>query len=1518
MAIGIKPSQKTKINLEEFSLSSAKGLRNQIKKQIPEPSELIGPITEASGPSSDPLVITERGHIAVLDNKSTHAKQWQYLSTRARLSGTGVTLLHTKFVVAAASLLAMCMILTTIPGGAFVAAPDASGADAQEPVAAAEPQDGALSAPVQPEVDVGNTSYHSYGEMVAELKKNAVDHPSTMMLTSIGKTTQGRDIWAVKVSDNPQVEESGEPEIYFNFAHHSREWVTIEFALLIINYLTDNYGSNPTVTGIVNSRQVWLIPCVNADGRVLDGYVAGDDPLKHGPSYQGTYDYGWRKNVRDNNADSQFVPTQDGVDLNRNYGYAWGGAGASASPTYDTYGGPYAFSEPETRAVRDFVRQHSFKLAISYHTAASMILYPEGWNWIGNKDTTILRSLANGLADRITNTVGDPQARYTPQQSSQLYTTTGSDDDWLYGEMGIFAFCIEMAPSQSYTPVAPYDDNFHPNPTQMTAICNDNLPAAVWFCQIADNPYQIIDSVKVQPTATEMRVRAGTVGTLPINILNDGRRATDTYTLTPTLSTGWAVSMSPSPVSVARNATVSTTLRVTVPAGATPGTYRIWMNATSGANVTCKNMSYVNLVVTYGKDVSCYLQSPFVEQGTYPMGIYGIKASVKNVGNTSIGGFPTYCNITRMGTTSNRVLFSDNMESGTTKWVTRDYDGTVTTNYWHQVTTSSHSATRSWYCGPTTPGTYSNNAVQIIEMANPVSLRTATGANLTLWTSYSLAVTVPYYYDFITVDGSRNNGASWEYITRYTNAATIWTNRTVNLGNFTGVSEFKLRLRFSSDGSGASTGFYFDDVFITAQVPSEAKVYGDVVQITPSLAVNGTAVVSGWSYNFNAGGRYRVTTWTANSTDNNQANNATSVVITIDGTKTFPVFAGVDRVTNTATGTSLNASWNPVTTGNAVTYRLMCFDHSPTQAEIAIATNVSGPMNAYVYDGAAQSWIHGGLGDGTTYYYVCRAHDSYGNWDWNTVVKSALAESLLFFQTQSPLGGYKGLNTLPFEGGIQSSVSASMSAVGQYKVADSWITDAYMAAQDASGEWKFRVNAMSDYKSAGGFLYAKVYRYNGGSPVLMFQTGNDDENVASYAGAYHEYFWTYAAGSSALPAGDRFYVEIWMDCSSATPGASSVKYTLTGSTQLGGPHHAWFGDNDDLTEFELTTPNSVVEFTNTYYPNAGVSDNTYAGPCTAPGTGDEIFVKYSMAVSENPSTVTQIRLTHEARHSAGAAICTLFTFNQTSQAWDQVGTTMTFTTLNTDYNMTRDIMAGCSNYISGGILLWGVYESVSNLQVSVDLAQAIVTYSLPAVKLTFGYDNGLAPSSVHPSLTSSTTATFDIPVVAGWNLISEPIAGPTAMPSALIDTVNGGAGLVQWTRAMWYNPATPLDPWKQYNTAWAPPLNDLTNVDRTMGVWLYVTTVGDGAITVGGAGYSVPISTAINLRTGWNLIGFPSDDVGFTVAMLKLACPSVTIVERYNGAQTYLTSVMGDAETLVAGRGYWVYSSSDTVWNKPY
>ncbi|MBI5000863.1 MAG: S8 family serine peptidase [Euryarchaeota archaeon] len=178
---------------------------------------------------------------------------------------------------------------------------------------------------------------------------------------------------------------------------------------------------------------------------------------------------------------------------------------------------------------------------------------------------------------------------------------------------------------------------------------------------------------------------------------------------------------------------------------------------------------------------------------------------------------------------------------------------------------------------------------------------------------------------------------------------------------------------------------------------------------------------------------------------------------------------------------------------------------------------------------------------------------------------------------------------------------------------------------------------------------------------------------------------------------------------------------------------------------------------------------------------------------------------------------------------------------------------------------------------------------------------------------------INITVVAGWNLVSVPYVGPTPLPGALQDMANGGAGLVVWDRVQAYSPFTPTNLWQQYNTGWGAALNDLSTVNNSVGVWINVVTVGDGLICLGGSAYSNATSTPIPLAIGWNLIGFPSDDPAYTVATFKADCGGlVTIVEGFNGAATYKTAAMLDADLMTMGKAYWVYASSPTTWTKPW
>lgn len=92
------------------------------------------------------------------------------------------------------------------------------------------------------------------------------------------------DIWALKVSDNVELDED-EPAIYYMGAHHAREPLSTEVAFYVLDHIIENYGVDPVITENVNSKEIWFIPIVNPDGQkiVLD-----------------QTDTNWRKNIRDN------------------------------------------------------------------------------------------------------------------------------------------------------------------------------------------------------------------------------------------------------------------------------------------------------------------------------------------------------------------------------------------------------------------------------------------------------------------------------------------------------------------------------------------------------------------------------------------------------------------------------------------------------------------------------------------------------------------------------------------------------------------------------------------------------------------------------------------------------------------------------------------------------------------------------------------------------------------------------------------------------------------------------------------------------------------------------------------------------------------------------------------------------------------------------------------------------------------------------------------------------------------
>ncbi|SFT73857.1 PKD domain-containing protein [Actinopolyspora lacussalsi subsp. righensis] len=312
-----------------------------------------------------------------------------------------------------------------------------------------------------------DSGYHDYGEIVAELDRIASEHPDLSDRFTVGQTYEGRDIPGIKISDNAEADEN-EPEVLFTANQHAREHLTPEMALYIADMLTESYGSDSRVTELVDSREVWILPMVNPDGVEYD--------------IDGSRYRSWRKNRQPNEG-------AVGTDLNRNWAYQWGCCGGSSgNPSSNTYRGPSPESAPEVSAVADFVRgrvvdgEQQIEAHIDFHTYSELVLWPMGYTY---DDTG---SDMSRDAHETFVTIGEEMAAtndYTPQQSSDLYITDGSVNDWMWAEQGIFSFTFEMYPESS-------SPGFYPPDEVIDRETERNREAVLSLLDYSDCPYSAI------------------------------------------------------------------------------------------------------------------------------------------------------------------------------------------------------------------------------------------------------------------------------------------------------------------------------------------------------------------------------------------------------------------------------------------------------------------------------------------------------------------------------------------------------------------------------------------------------------------------------------------------------------------------------------------------------------------------------------------------------------------------------------------------------------------------------------------------------------------------------------------------------------------------------------------------------------------------------------------------------------------------------------------------------------------
>ena len=281
---------------------------------------------------------------------------------------------------------------------------------------------------------------------------------------SIGTSVEGRTIWAVKISDNPNINES-EPSVGFDALVHAREPQSMATLMYFMWYLLENYGTDPAVTYLLDNREIYCVPCFNPDG-----YEYNHQTNPNGGGM-------WRKNRR-NNGNGCY-----GVDLNRNFGYMWGfnNTGSSPDPCSNIYRGPYAFSEPESQAVRDLAILKNYGTHFNMHSWQNAYLYPWGYIDQQTPDSLTYREFAGDMS------------RYNGYEygtGSQVlnYASNGSVRDWMYGEDSIksktFGYTLE---------IGNYDDYFWPPQSRIFPIAEINVKSNLYHAFVAGEYVNIVD-----------------------------------------------------------------------------------------------------------------------------------------------------------------------------------------------------------------------------------------------------------------------------------------------------------------------------------------------------------------------------------------------------------------------------------------------------------------------------------------------------------------------------------------------------------------------------------------------------------------------------------------------------------------------------------------------------------------------------------------------------------------------------------------------------------------------------------------------------------------------------------------------------------------------------------------------------------------------------------------------------------------------------------------------------------------
>lgn len=276
----------------------------------------------------------------------------------------------------------------------------------------------------------GRDAYRTPADVERELATLATQNPGLVRAVVLPRrSVQGRPIAGVEIAKDVNRADDGRPVWIVLGLHHAREWPSAEVAVELARDLVARQAE-PRIAALLNRLRVVVVPVVNPDGYLYSrGTAPGGQPDATAARK--------RRSCRVLPGDPGTGCGADrGVDLNRNYGAFWGGAGASTDPDSDQYRGPAPWSEPESAAVHELTQNLPVTGVQALHSIAGLILRPPGFRALGRApDETKLRRLGDAMA---------AAAGYESRRGFDLYEVNGAAEDWNYIAQGAFGYTIEL------------------------------------------------------------------------------------------------------------------------------------------------------------------------------------------------------------------------------------------------------------------------------------------------------------------------------------------------------------------------------------------------------------------------------------------------------------------------------------------------------------------------------------------------------------------------------------------------------------------------------------------------------------------------------------------------------------------------------------------------------------------------------------------------------------------------------------------------------------------------------------------------------------------------------------------------------------------------------------------------------------------------------------------------------------------------------------------------------------------